>query len=173
MEIKHMGITIARATPDDAEDMLDYLRIIGSETDNLTFGKEGLPFSLQEQREYIDGIANSDRSVLLLAKINGIIVGDASFRSGNRERLKHRGELGITVIQSEWNHSIGSLLMERILAFARDTAKADIISLEVRSDNVSAIHLYQKFGFEKIGCFKGFLKINNQLVDFDLMNLYF
>ena len=51
-------------------------------------------------------------------------------------------------------------------------AGAEIISLEVRSDNTRAIKLYEKFGFEKISVFKEFFKIKGELVDFDLMNLY-
>ncbi len=50
-------------------------------------------------------------------------------------------------------------------------AYTEILSLEVRSDNVRAIRLYEKYGFQKIGQFKGFFKINGEYVDFDLMNL--
>ena len=50
--------------------------------------------------------------------------------------------------------------------------KSEIIFLEVRSDNEQAIALYKKFGFEKIGEFKGFFKINGKNIDFHLMNLY-
>ena len=63
--------------------------------------------------------------------------------------------------------------MEKLLNFAKDTAKADIVSLEVRSDNQRAINLYKKFGFEKIGCFKRYFKINNELIDFDIMEKFF
>ena len=62
--------------------------------------------------------------------------------------------------------------MEKIIEFAKNVARADIISLEVRSDNARAIHLYQKFGFEKFGTFKGYMKIRGEFVDFDFMNLY-
>lgn len=57
-----------------------------------------------------------------------------------------------------WGHHIGSLLLEVTLDFAENVAKLDIVSLEVRSDNERAIHLYEKYGFKKIGTFKGYLK---------------
>lgn len=59
--------------------------------------------------------------------------------------------------------------MQTLLDFAKTTAKSEIVELEVRSDNVNAIKLYEKFGFEKIGVFKGFFKIDGKLIDFDLM----
>ena len=63
------------------------------------------------------------------------------------------------------------MLLEQILDFAKNVAKSEIVSLEVRSDNKSAIRLYEKFGFEKIGTFKGYYKINGYLVDFDIFEL--
>lgn len=86
--------------------------------------------------------------------------------------MKHRGELGISVIKAEWGQGIGSMLLQSVIDFAKNTAHADIISLEVRSDNTRAISLYKKYGFEKIGQFKGFFKIDGEYIDFDLMNLY-
>lgn len=66
-----------------------------------------------------------------------------------------------------WGYHIGSLLLEVTLDFAENVAKLDIVSLKVRSDNERAIHLYEKYGFKKIGTFKGYLKINNVLIDCD------
>lgn len=166
-----MDIVIERAAPEDAEEILAYLRTVGGETDNLSFGSEGLPFTVEEEREFLQ-MQNTMHSAMFVAKRNGRIVGDASFSGTLRDRMRHRGSLSIAVLKAEWGKGIGAMLLEQIIAFARDTAHAEIISLEVRSDNERAIRLYQKFGFEKIGCFKGFFKINGQYVDFDLMNLY-
>ncbi|MBQ6357175.1 MAG: GNAT family N-acetyltransferase [Solobacterium sp.] len=60
-----------------------------------------------------------------------------------------------------------------LIRFARDTAGVDQITLDVRSDNDRAIRLYRKFGFEKTGVFPGYVKINDELFDCDLMVLRF
>ena len=49
--------------------------------------------------------------------------------------------------------------------------KDEIISLEVRADNIAAVSLYKKFGFEIIGTFNGFMKIDGQCVDCYIMRL--
>ena len=168
-----MNYTIEKARSSDAASILEYLKQVGSETDNLTFGAEGLPLSVEDEEKFIASYENSDRNVMYLAKSGGRIVGDVSFTSSPRERLRHRGELAISVIKEAWGKGIGNALMLKIIDFAKDTAGVDIIQLEVRSDNERAIKLYEKHGFKKIGMFHGFLKINGELVDFDLMNLYF
>lgn len=167
-----MSITITKARPEDAEELLELLKIIGGETGNLTFGSEGLPVTLEEEQRLLASQEKSTSSVMLVAKKGGKIIGNARFNKMTRERLSHRGDIGISVIKSEWGHGIGSKLLHCIIDFAKNTAHAEIISLEVRSDNVRAIELYKKFGFEKIGHFKGFLKIDGKYADFDLMNLY-
>lgn len=174
-EVRHkqMNYIIEKAKPSDAAGILEYLKQVGSETDNLTFGAEGLSLSVEEEAQFLASFENSDRNAMYLAKSDGRLVGDASFSSSPRERLRHRGQLAISVIKEAWGKGIGNALMLKIIEFAKDTAGVDLIQLEVRSDNERAIKLYQKHGFKKIGMFHGFLKINGELADFDLMNLYF
>ena len=46
-------IIIQEALPEDAEARIAYARQVGSETDNLSFGKEGFPISIEEEQEEI------------------------------------------------------------------------------------------------------------------------
>ena len=167
-----MNITIEKAKVSDAAGVLEYLKKIGGETDNLTFGEEGLPFGVEDEKKYIKSLENSTSSVMFLAKYDGQIIGDASFSSSPRERIKHRGELAVSVVKAYWGQGIGSRLMENIIDFAKNVAGCEIIHLQVKSDNERAINLYKKYGFEKIGQFKGYLKIDGEYIDCDLMNLY-
>ena len=41
---------ITEAAPKDAGELLEYLKIVGSETDNLSFGAQGLPISVEQVR---------------------------------------------------------------------------------------------------------------------------
>ncbi len=164
-----MKITIERAKKSDAPAILDYLKQIGGETENLTFGAEGLPFSVEAEMEYLEKTENSQDNIILLAKENGKIIGDASLSRLPR-RMRHRGELGISVLKEHWSKGVGSKLLEHILDFASKNS-FDVIDLEVRSDNVHAIHLYKKFGFEKIGSHPAFFKIDDEYISFDYMCL--
>ena len=162
-------IKIERASENDAEEILALMKIIGSETDNLSFGKEGLPASLAEEKAFLSEVASSEREAFFVARLDGKIVGTAHYTAFKKQRMAHRGEIGICVRKSAWGLGVGSKLMDSLVDFAKNTAKSEIIGLEVRSDNEGAIRLYKRFGFEKIGCFRGFFKIDGKLIDFDLM----
>jgi len=164
-------IEIRRALPEDAEQMLKNLKIIGKETDNLTFGEEGLPFTVEQEQEYIKSLEGT-RSVFFVALVDGKIVGDASFTAESRERMAHRGEFGVSILKEYWGRGIGGMLLEKIIDFARNEAKAEIISLEVRSDNTRAIKLYEKYGFIKTGTFPKAFKVRGEYADIDTMVLF-
>ena len=167
-----MAIIIEKAKAQDAEAILNLTKICGTETDNLSFGEGGIPISVEQEASYIGSIENSDTDIFFVARDGKEIVGTGNYTSLSKKRMAHRGELGISVRKSYWNQGVGTMLMEHILDFAENVARAEIVSLEVRSDNEAAIHLYRKFGFEKIGTFKGYFKIGEELIDFDIMELF-
>ena len=164
-------VEIRKATAADAENILEYCRQIGGESDNLTFGSEGVPMTVEQEQAYLERIAHSDKQLYLVAVQDRAIVGTASFSGYAKDRLAHRGELSVSVKQAMWGQHIGTRLMEELIRFAKETAHMEILSLEVRSDNARAIALYKKFGFETIGTFKGFMKIGGRDIDCDIMRL--
>ena len=164
-----MRIRIQKATPGDAAMLLEYLKQVGGETDNLTFGSEGMPFSVEAEAEFISDMENSKDNIMLLAKSEGKIVGCASLNRLPR-RMKHRGDFAISVVKDYWNKGIGSQLLDNIIAFAKEN-DFEIIDLQVRSDNKSAIHLYEKYGFKMIGEHPAFFKISEERITFTFMYL--
>ena len=164
-----MKICVEKAVPSDAAILLEYLKQVGGETDNLTFGPEGMPFSVEAEAEFISSMENSTDNIMLLAKCDNKIVGCASLNRLPR-RMKHRGDFAISVAKDYWNKGIGSQLLDNIIAFAREN-DFEIIDLQVRSDNKSAIHLYEKYGFKMIGEHPAFFKISEERITFTFMYL--
>lgn len=164
-----MSITIEKATPADAAAIIEYLKQVGGETDNLTFGAEGLPITAEAEAAYIAQLENSPDNIMLVAKENGKIIGNASLSRLPR-RMSHRGDLCVAVVKDHWNKGVGSQLLCKIIDFAKENS-FEIIDLQVRSDNLRAIRLYRKYGFQKICTYPGFFKIGSQLIDFDFMCL--
>ena len=167
--MKQTAFEIVRAQAQDAAALLAYLKIIGGETENLSFGPEGVPLAPEAEEAYLSMQAQSHDHVQLLAKVNGEIIGTASL---NRppNRMHHRAEFGISLKKAWWGCGAASALAEGVLAFARESG-VEQVDLEVRSDNKRAIALYEKLGFRKLCTFPGFFKIHGELVDFDLMIL--
>lgn len=164
-----MNIQINRAACEDAAELLACLKQMGAETDNLTFGAEGLPFSAEDEAAYIRKMENSCDEIMLVAKDNGKIVGNAALSRLSR-RMKHRGNFCVSVLKEYWNKGIGSQLLSEIIKFATENS-FEVIDLQVRSDNLTAIHLYEKFGFVKIGTHPCFFKMDDEEIPFDYMYL--
>ena len=164
-----MSFIIEKASPKDASALLEYLKRIGGESDNLSFGAEGLSFTAEAEAAYLKEIEASKDSVMLLAKVKGRIIGCASLSRLPR-RMKHRGDLSVSVLKEFWNRGIGRSLTESIINFARENGFS-IIDLQVRSDNSAAIHLYEKLGFVKIGTHSSFFIIDNKPISVDYMYL--
>lgn len=166
-----MSFTIEPARPEDAAAFVEYLKIIGGESNNLTFGAEGLPVTVEEEAAFLRGYGANPRNIMLAAWEEGRLIGNAHLESFSRPRIAHRADIGITVRKQAWGRGVGTALLEGLIAHAREQG-IEIIELQVRSDNLRAIRLYEKFGFVKIGRYPGFLKVDGVNVDCDLMNLY-
>lgn len=163
------NIDVREALPEDAGKLVEYMKIVGGETDNLTFGEEGLPVTIEQEEEFIKSIYGKKKSVQLIACKNGEIIGDGGL-NGLPRRMSHRANLFISVKKQYWNVGIGSRLMEKLIEYAKAN-EIEILELEVREDNINAIRLYEKFGFKHIGTSPAFFKINGEYVDFKRMYL--
>ena len=163
-----VNIMIKEARTEDAVKLIEYTKIVGAQTDNLSFGREGAG-DTPEVEEFIKRINLDSKSVMYFAWKNDDIVGCANI-SGMKRRMSHRANFAISVSKSEWGRGIGSALLEKCISFAKDN-EIEIINLDTRSDNFRAISLYKKFGFVKIGRMPAFSKINGEYIDADLMYL--
>lgn len=162
---------IREARAADAKGILECCRALGGESDNLTFGADGLPFTAEAEAEFIENLHKSDKDLYLIAVDGDTVIATASVSCFSNPRLAHTGEISIAVRKAYWGRHIGSEMISRLIYFAKNTVGAEILSLEVRSDNERAIALYKKFGFETVGVFDGFMKINGESVSFDIMRL--
>lgn len=165
-----MDIIYRRATSEDAAALLVYQHIVGGETDFLSFDADAFNISIEKESKFIDRFSKSKRDIMLVALDGDIIVGNAIIETERAKRYAHRATLSITVLREYWGRGIGSRLMEMLLSIAPRN-EVSVVSLEVRSDNSRAISLYRKFGFERIGTYKRYFKIDGKYYDADLMQL--
>ena len=92
-----MDVSIRRVNAADASNMLVYLKQIGSESDNLLFGAEGLPYTVEEASVILDRYEVSDKAVMLIALDGDVIIGYGVFTGFSRQRIAHRGEIAMSV----------------------------------------------------------------------------
>jgi RimJ/RimL family protein N-acetyltransferase len=157
---------------DDAEKMVEYLNIVGGESDNLLFGKGEFRLTVEQEMEYIKNISKDANTLMILGIIDNNIVSVAQISSNNRKRIAHNSEISISVKKEYWRNGIGSIVMEELIRFGKKHNTIKNISLGVKSSNVNAIKMYEKFGFIKVGVHKNFFNIDGNFHDEILMDLY-
>ena len=160
---------IENARPEDAAAILEYLKVVGGETDNLNMGAEGLPTTVEAEEAFLRSMIDSPDGVMYTAKEDGEIIGIAHV-SRLKRRMSHRASIGVSVRRCAWHRGVGTALMEKLIAFTRNNSMEQL-ELEVRSDNERAIRLYEKFGFTKVGTIPAFLKVNGENFSSDYMVL--
>ena len=87
--------------------------------------------------------------MLFLALVDDRIVGTASIKSQPERRIKHIGELGVSILKEYWGLGLGSILIEELLEWAQASQEIFRIELTVQEQNPRAVALYEKFGFKK------------------------
>lgn len=167
-----MDLLIRNAEESDAEQMITYLNIIGGESDNLLFGKNGFRLNVEQEREYLKNMKGDQNSVMLLAFLDEKIVSVAQIACSPRARIAHNGEVALSVKKEYWHMGIGKAQLEELIAFAKSKGTIRNVTLGVRAENVNAIQLYEKCGFTKVGVHKNFFNVDGKFYDEILMDLF-
>jgi ribosomal protein S18 acetylase RimI-like enzyme len=160
-----------QALEDDAQNILDYLNGISSETDFITYGKGQMNCTLEDEQKYIQEHLEENNKMLIIAEINGKIVGMSDFTGGRQIRIRHIGDFGISVLKKYWDLGIGRTLMESLIEWAEKSGIVRKINLKVRTDNTRAIKIYKSFGFTVEGTISRQLFIDKKFHDAYLMGL--
>jgi len=165
-------LKIRKAEKEDAQEILDYLNVVGGESDNLLFGANGFNITLEQEEQFIENIQASEASALFVGLVDGKIICIGSIIAPTRDRISHQGDVALSVLKKYWGIGVGTFLMQEIINFAKESGKLEVLHLGVRVDNEHAISLYKKIGFKEIGLYPKFFKINGEYYDETLMNLY-
>ena len=163
---------IREAIPSDAKEILEFSTKTGSETPFLVYGPEGLDLSESFETMYLEGLMDKENEIMLIATINNEeIIGLASVGSSHKEKIRHVGELGITVAEEFWGFGIGTVLMEELEIWARESKVIRRLELIVHADNERAIHLYEKMGYTVEGTLTRAMMVDDKFYDGVMMSL--
>jgi RimJ/RimL family protein N-acetyltransferase len=168
----NLEVEIRKVEKEDAQSMIDFYNVVGGETDFLSFGKNEFKKEREEYEAYIETVSKEENSIMLLATIDSKIVSIATINSSQKERTKHVGTLGIVISEKYTGLGLGKILMNELIDFAKQNGTTQKISLVTREDNVVAIELYKKLGFEVEGVLKKDNMINGQYYDTIAMGLF-
>jgi len=166
-------IEVRELEKEDAGAVIAYLNEVAGETDFLSFGKNEFTLTLKEEEDFIQGMKDSNNSLLLGAFDEGRMIAccNVSGLSGLKNRYRHRASLGISIRKEYWNQGLGRYLMELLIDYARKHPVINMVELEVSADNDRGIHLYQSLGFQMVGEYKRFFLVGDHYCNAYYMQL--
>ena len=144
-------IELRNAEVQDAEELIEFLKVTNAETPYLMCEPDEITLSLEQEKEIITGKQNSERELLLLSFENDRHIGNVSLmRVGTSRRYDHRCSIAIALYKEYCGRGIGRAMMETILDTAGKAGYTQA-ELEVVTGNTRAVRLYESLGFVKYG----------------------
>jgi len=161
-----MNITIRPVKQEDAA-ALHTIRTLPGVRENVY----GIPSQkLADSEAFISSLSANDH--LMVAEVDGVVVGCAGLHVSNNPRTRHTAQLGIMVHTDYQGKGIGRELMESLIDIADNYLKMVRIELGVMADNEHAVHLYKSCGFVVEGTKKYAAIRDGQYHDMLLMARY-
>jgi RimJ/RimL family protein N-acetyltransferase len=166
------NVIIRKALENDAEQLIIHTKKVLEESSHfLGSSLDEFHPTIEEEKDWI--LSHNERGLLLVAEVDGNIIGLLSFRMSTSKKFSHKGLFGMSIQEAYTNQGIGRRLITTLLEWAREDGRVEKITLEVFSNNGRAIHLYSKLGFKEEGRMVRNAKIGpNEYVDDIIMSIF-
>jgi len=158
------GIDIREIEVSDAERFLALSNKIDGETKFMMFEQGERLTTLEEQRDIIKQVISKSNDIIFVADDNGDLVGYIGAYGGEFKRNAHSIYIVIGIRYEYTGKGIGTSLLGKLDEWA-GKHKIHRLELTAISNNLSAIALYKKMGFEIEGIKKHSLCVDSSYVD--------
>ena len=144
-------LRIRSAEEADAKNVCGLFVRTHKQTDFLLAYPEENSYTVEQEAAFLQRLLESDREVMLLSEVNGVLCGCASVCAvGAKYKLRHRAEFGISVDKPFWSLGIGKALTQAAIACAKEAGYRQL-ELDVVADNGRALRMYEHAGFQEFG----------------------
>jgi RimJ/RimL family protein N-acetyltransferase len=165
------SVTIRTARPSDAQALVDLsLHTLQEEQTTDTMNMLEFQLAALQMQERIPLYEQQPSNILLVAEVEGNVVGMVRFDCDEEQSLKHQGMFGMGVRKAWRNQRVGRALLQTLLAWGQTNPAVEKIRLGVLADNARAIALYSSLGFIEEGRLVRQMKLaDNSYRDYVLM----
>ena len=122
-----------------------------AETDYLLSYPDENSYDPDKEATFLEEKTKSPNEIEIIAIIDGKIAGTAGIEAvGEKYKVKHRAEFGISILKEYWGLGLGRALATACIQCAKD-AGYEQLELDVVSENARALSLYRSLGFVEFG----------------------
>ena len=145
----------------DAHEILRHMRLTSEESPFMLRYSDEISMGESEEANYLEMIARSADALMVSAFVGGDLAANAGFNPvAGADKCRHRAELGISIKSAYRSLGIGSAIMASLIECAR-AAGYELLELSVVEENVRALALYDKLGFERCGRIERVFKLRS------------
>ncbi len=144
-------LIVREAVQNDAKALVELVTAYGNDADMIPLEKGEFVPTIKQEEEWIRSFSIPPNSLLMLAEIEGRIVGNIDITGSHRRKLFHTASLGISVRKEFQGQGIGKELLMAALSWCTNNEFLELIWLQVYEDNEIARKMYEAAGFEVSG----------------------
>lgn len=148
----------------DAEPFLELCKKIDKETEFMLFEEGERATTIEQQQNMIKKINQSPNSAIFVAEIENELVGYLMAIGSKPKKIRHSVYIVAGVTHENSGKGIGTRLFKELENWAK-TIGVIRLELTVRINNISAISLYKKLGYEIEGTKRAACIMDGNLVD--------
>ena len=145
---------------EDASIMLDFLKVISSETHFLLMTPQEVIDSVEQEKDYLNSINSSDNRLMITAFIDGEVAGNCQVSIHTKKKTRHRCDIAIALKSKFWNLGLGTAMINELIITAKNNGCTQM-ELEFIEGNTRAKALYEKMGFYIIGERKNSIRLED------------
>lgn len=152
-------VMIRTALPNDAARILELVYAVFAEEEFTLSTLDDFHNTEEQETSWLQKNLDDPGKLVMVAEADGHIIGMLSFHNGERKRIAHLGEFGISVCKVWRNRGIGRALLSTLILWAQQHPLIEKVCLEVFATNVGAIALYESLGFQSEGRLRREIKL--------------
>ena len=121
------------------------------ETDYLLSYPDENSFDPEQEACFLEEKTKSPNEIEIVAIVGDTFAGMAGIEAvGAKDKVRHRAELGISILKEYWGLGLGKALTEACILCAKE-AGFEQLELNAVAENDRALALYRSLGFEEFG----------------------
>ena len=126
---------LRNATEKDGAAVLENFILTHEQTDYLLSYPDENTITAEEEGQYLQKKTDSPDGVEILAEVDGTAIGLAGIEAiGDKYKVRHRADFGISVDKNYWGLGIGTALMEACIQCAKEAGYEQLELNVVRSE---------------------------------------
>ena len=144
-------VTLRTARAEDAASLLEHVYAIFTEGEFVLSTLDDFHMTPETEAAWLQMNRDNPGNLVIVAEHAGKIIGMLNFDSEVRKRVRHHGELGMSVNKAWRGKGVGRALLQTLIAWAEQHPVLEKVCLQVFATNSRAIALYTSLGFKEEG----------------------